>query len=274
MRILLTGGSGIIGSELKKRLRGTTHEIITVGRSQSEHDHALNLCDSESVVSVLSQIGPIDCVVHLAAKAHELNSTSREEIYAQNVSSTRNLMEGLTATSDLSRLRFIFASTVAVFEKGPKTKLSPYAESKLAAEDLLVGAGFGSLRVLRFAPIYSTDILRDISKRVLIPGTAIKLKLLPEPAYCVCDLNTAVESIIEAIERNSESNKIVVSDVDLVPQSALAKLIPGKWVVPFPRILLQLLGRFLAHFPGIPGRIGILVKKVADPDDFRKYVAD
>lgn len=65
MRILITGVSGFIGSELTKVLRQRGHDVITLVRSEPK-DGSERYCKPADLLSDAAGLNGIDAVVHLA----------------------------------------------------------------------------------------------------------------------------------------------------------------------------------------------------------------
>lgn len=139
MAILVTGGSGFIGSN-------------TVSLAISENIEALNL-DIKKDSSIRADISEFnwdafdlsrfDAVIHLAARISVPESFEIPEKYLEvNVEATRRLF---SACVKQGVPRVIFASSAAVYGSSTEEKKivgnefppeSPYAETKLAGEDL------------------------------------------------------------------------------------------------------------------------------------------
>ncbi|MDA7668330.1 NAD(P)-dependent oxidoreductase [bacterium] len=271
MRILLTGGSGLIGKQVRKELISSNYEVISIGRCPEANDHIVDLTDKDAVNAVFSKIRMVDCVVHLAGKAHGLGQTSKQELIEQNYSATKYLINAISARLGREKIHFILASTTAVLEASEKLPLTPYAESKIMAEKLVNSSGFGAVSVLRFAAVFSEEILQDISKRVFIPGTKIKVSLTPSPNYCLCHLKTAVSSILERVKCREKCLTNVICESQLISQSVLLKLIPGWFSIPFPKCLvLTLVSILLASRINVFMAIGNMITKVANPIDYRE----
>lgn len=60
MKILLIGGTGIIGSAIASNLK-EEHEVITVGRSNG--DYQADIMNSQSLEELFKKIGPVDGIV-------------------------------------------------------------------------------------------------------------------------------------------------------------------------------------------------------------------
>ena len=84
MNILITGSSGFVGKALVNKLTINGHKIITSSRYYSEYNS-----NSSSFFKVSekpywqdwsSVLNQVDCVVHLAAKVHEMDKKKLNDI--------------------------------------------------------------------------------------------------------------------------------------------------------------------------------------------------
>lgn len=150
----MTGGAGFIGSHLVDALlargcRVTVLDDLSSGRMENIKVHLGNpdfrfvrgdVCDEGMVRDALSGV---DAVIHEAAVVSVPTSIERPELVQKvNVRGTLNL---LRASAELGVGRFVFASSCAVYgeqeklpikEDAEPRPLSPYAASKLAAEEV------------------------------------------------------------------------------------------------------------------------------------------
>jgi UDP-glucose 4-epimerase len=151
---LVTGGAGFIGSHLVELLMRKGFSVIVLdnlstGRLENIREHLNDpqfrfvrgdILDRQSVEGAM---GGVQAVFHLAAITSVPYSVKHPEITRQvNVEGTRNLLEAcLRGGAE----RFIFVSSCAVYgepeylpvdEGHPTRPVSPYAESKLEAENL------------------------------------------------------------------------------------------------------------------------------------------
>lgn len=136
MRILLTGGTGFLGSYIYKALTNN-HEVITLGRSKKNSIQA-------DFNKELPALPAVDWVIHAASPAHFIPKTAAEKqsFFDVNVIGTERLLNGL---AELPKI-FVYISTVAVYglEEGEMIKESaslnadtPYGRSKVEAENLI-----------------------------------------------------------------------------------------------------------------------------------------
>lgn len=137
--LLLTGASGFLGNNILPILK-RQYDVMTLGHLPVD-DITVNLAKD---VPLLPQ--HFDVVLHAAGKAHVVPRTPEEEklFYDINYDGTKNLCSALEAVGVPKSL--IFISTVAVYgcesgdlisEDHPRNGNSPYAKSKIMAEDFL-----------------------------------------------------------------------------------------------------------------------------------------
>src|ERR1700730_9818484 len=160
MKILVTGGAGIIGSHLVERLLADGHDVAilddfndfydpkvkranisTVSKDIAVHD--VDLRDREKVANVFSK-EKFGAIFHLAARAGVRPSIQQPQLYYDtNVAGTLHLLEGARASGVE---RFVFVSSSSVYGAAKKLPfsedehltqtLSPYAATKIAGEFL------------------------------------------------------------------------------------------------------------------------------------------
>lgn len=150
MRILVSGASGFTGRWMMDFL-SRQQDVVPTGlvRSNPPVDDeisgtswaAANLLERDHLSSILATIRP-DAIIHLAG----LTRGAAEDLYATNVTGTRNLLEaGLTANPDC---RILVVSSSAVYgyagdapipEEAPLKPSSDYGQSKVAQETLALG---------------------------------------------------------------------------------------------------------------------------------------
>lgn len=168
MRILVTGGSGFIGSNLVRHLILQGHDVFNLdaltyaGNSESLKDiescpsyrfARLDIARENDLLGVLESYLP-DCVLHLAAESHVDRSIDGPGQFIQtNVVGTYQLLQASLGyyrrlnESRKERFRFLHISTDEVFgslgaqgyfsETTPYDPRSPYSASKAASDHLV-----------------------------------------------------------------------------------------------------------------------------------------
>jgi nucleoside-diphosphate-sugar epimerase len=276
VRILVTGGSGYLGSATVAALRARGHEVVTIGRHPGTDAAVCDLTDQEAVREAVRRVGDCDVVVHLAARAHDFRGASLDDLLLANTTTTRNLIAALRSEGRTAAVRFVHASSVAVYElldaaRGLTAEQAPYAASKLQAEQLLHAEPFQSLSVLRFAPIYDRPHLQDVAKRVFLPGTRLKVGIYPPPMHSLCALERAVQAIVDAVECSPTAGREIANVTDPLPisQRELASWFPGRSLA-VPAALFQVTAAGVG-LCGMPGRkISRLIRKFASSTAYPK----
>jgi nucleoside-diphosphate-sugar epimerase len=162
MRVLVTGHHGYIGSVLARLVRAAGHEVVGVdtyyyrGCDLGDHDEfepALGL-DLRDIGS--ADLEGFDAVVHLAALSNDpVGDLNAGWTYSINRDGTIALAR---AAKEAGVSRFVFASSCSMYgaaaghaaldESAPLRPFTPYAESKVAAEQ-----GLADLAGDAFAPV-------------------------------------------------------------------------------------------------------------------------
>lgn len=156
MRILITGITGFVGGHLTEALRAEGgHSLIGVARHATWGSglthltgaadlHKVELLDHAALEQVIRVANP-EWVFHLAGYASPRKSVDeREQCWSDNVEGTRALYESIARCG--LRPRILFVSTGLVYGDSGHTQpiteaaalnpATPYAESKIAAEEL------------------------------------------------------------------------------------------------------------------------------------------
>lgn len=152
MKVLVTGGSGYIGSVTTELLCNDGHEVFIFDNLERGHIEAVDpraklvigdLREPNGIHAALRAFRP-DAVVHFAAYALVGESMQDPMLYFRNnVGGGMNLLEAMQLTGVP---RIIFSSTCATYgqpEKMPMTEdmeqrpTNPYGESKLMFEKIL-----------------------------------------------------------------------------------------------------------------------------------------
>lgn len=182
MRILVTGGSGYIGSATVRLLIEAGHTIHIFDNLERGHIESVpkgihltqgDLRDIEAVRRVMRGFKP-EAVIHFAAYALVGESMRHPEMYfGNNVTGGFNLLEAMRE-NDCGRI--VFSSSCATYgepgtelisEETPQKPTNPYGESKLAFEKMLRWYGdiYGlkamALRYFNACGAYSEDVGED-----------------------------------------------------------------------------------------------------------------
>jgi ADP-L-glycero-D-manno-heptose 6-epimerase len=138
MRILVTGGSGFVGSALVRRLTG--HEVIITGRNNEQHTNSP--CISYTFHDLdWKTISPIDIVFHQAAIT-DTTYKPDEDFYFVNVLCAQALFNDALFHGCK---KFVYASSCAVYgasekpfketDATPSTPINAYGSSKILFDE-------------------------------------------------------------------------------------------------------------------------------------------
>jgi nucleoside-diphosphate-sugar epimerase len=152
MKVLVTGGTGFIGSRLARRCKQRGDEVVVLAQvnTQAEKENTDELkAEGISIINggvaekekVVQAVNGCDVVFHLAAAQHEAN-VQDQHFWDVNVEGTRNLLD---ASVDAKINRFVHGSTIGVYgvemqgELSETSSLKPdniYGVTKKAGEEL------------------------------------------------------------------------------------------------------------------------------------------
>lgn len=132
MRVLVTGGTGVIGAGLLPELLGAGHEVVLLTRHAERDAHewpegvAAFGADITAPASITGAAEGCDAVVHVSGIVSESGDQTFERV---NVNGTRHLLEEATRAG---ARRFVYVSSL-----GAERGASGYHASKRAAEALV-----------------------------------------------------------------------------------------------------------------------------------------
>lgn len=201
--LLLTGGTGLVGSRLLPRLLEDGFECRALVRGDADLPPGVtgvrgDLADPDTLGAAVEGV---DVVVHLAAL---FRTQDQDAIWRANLDGTRNLIAAVQEHAPGAR--FVMSSTGNVYdadaarpalesdECSPKTA---YGASKVAAEQLLRDSGL-TWAVLRFPFVYGEGDGHLASMSVLVP----QFGLHPARAYSVAhhrDIAAAVRLALSGV---------------------------------------------------------------------------
>jgi UDP-glucose 4-epimerase len=236
VRVLVTGAGGYVGGVVAARLAADGHEVTALVHT-ARPDQPVAFADLTEVVAAdlrdpaaiaAAGVGRgFDAVCHLAALTRVRDSLADPlHYYGVNLTGTLVLLEALAAGTARTGVapRVVLASTCAVYgettepagEDAPTRPASPYARSKLAAEQVLAdqaaagAVGAVAVRCFNVAGAVGRhgdpDTTRVIPKAVAVAaGLAPELSVLGDGSAVreyvhVADLAGAYSLALEAAE--------------------------------------------------------------------------
>lgn len=212
MRVVITGANGFVGRPLVSGLAAAGYDIVACLRRPDTATFPSGIrvvegCEMEAQTDWGRALAGADAVVHLAALAHEVHSTSGGEAYRRvNVEGTR----GLVAAATRHRIgRFVFVSSAKVMGDGtlgpmrawteddePRPE-DDYGRTKLEAERIVLAAPVGPV-VLRPPVVYGPGLKANLLRllQAVDRGRPLPLRAIRNARSMIY-----VGNLVDAIER-------------------------------------------------------------------------
>ena len=245
--ILITGSSGFIGKNLVYILSRSGYTITSVSRSMSnqEHSFSIDLTSLKETYKFINNINKVDAIIHCAAIAHGQNPPKGFTISKFNSLILNNLISAFKEKQP----HWIFLSSISVYGKTDseipiqltKTPIpsNDYGYGKLNDENTLISK-CTNLDILRLMPVYDKDNLEDIKKRVYIPKTNLRFKLLPSPKYSLCHISQVSGAILNCLKKSDGKKIHHIADEEPTSQNLLANQFSGLCIV-IPQFFFKIL---------------------------------
>jgi dihydroflavonol-4-reductase len=251
MKVLVTGGSGFIGSRLAAALaaRGDSVRVLRRARSQLialeglPVEHCIgDVLDPDSIARAIEGC---DLVFHLAA----ISSYWREpqdKVYRVNVEGTRNVMQ---AALRAGTPRVVHTSSVAAIglpakgapgdEETPFDDFSAawtYGNSKHQAEEAVqqaVAQGLSAV-IVNPAVVIGAGDHNQISGSIVVQMARRNLPAVPPGGVCVADADAVVAGCLTAAERGRPGQRYILGGENLSYRE-MAAVIAGVVGRPAPK---------------------------------------
>lgn len=280
MKIVLTGASGFIGSQLRKRL--PTGCALLLGRDKpedytSEEFYELTIGSDTDYSAILNGV---DVIVHLAARVHVMNDDASEPLEEYREVNTRGTVNFARQAAEANVKRFVFVSSIKV--NGEATTLGKpftsvdvhapedeYGISKAEAETELfeIGKVTGmEVVVIRPTLVYGPGVKANFASLMNLVSNGV-----PLPFGCIRDnrrslvsVTNLVDLIVTCIDHPKAANQVfLVSDDHDVSTSEMvlqmARVLGGaQWQIPVPRWCYQLVGKLLGKQDVVDRLLGSL----------------
>jgi len=162
-KILVTGGSGYIGSVAAYVLVNQGHQVVVFDDLSTGHKDAVDPGASFIEGSLLDQsaleaaLQGCSAVMHFAGKSLVGESTQKPDLYREvNIGGTKNLLAAMKS-SGVERL--VFSSSAATYgqptadlitEDSPTAPTNPYGQTKLEIDQMISAAGLSAISLRYF----------------------------------------------------------------------------------------------------------------------------
>ena len=227
MRILVTGGTGLLGGRLIPQLVGNGHQVFALTRSAPSHTKLRALgalpVDANLESKVLLPLPAVDAVVHAAALFRF--SGPREPFFRTNVDGTARL---LTAAEKAGATTFVHISAAGVIMDEAGTPIrdanesaptfpdhfSAYLASKAQAETIVLAANKPGFRTLALRPPAlwgpGDPFSRELPQAINSGNFAFVDR--GDYAFATCHVDNVVEAVQCALERGEGGRAYFVTD--------------------------------------------------------------
>ncbi|MCL5985806.1 MAG: NAD-dependent epimerase/dehydratase family protein [Actinobacteria bacterium] len=272
MKILVTGSTGYLGSNLTRRLVRDGHEVRTFARKNSPNLKNLDDLDVEMAYgdltdeeSIKNAIKNINVVFHIGAIYRE--AKVKEQYYFDvNAEGTRRMLE---ASLKGGVEHFIHCSTIGVLggpkvlpanEDSPYNPGDPYQRSKVEGEKIALEFHKKNslpVTVIRPGAIYGPGDLRMLKMFRMIANRRF-IMLGSGNAYLH---QVYIDDLVDGFllgwkKKNSIGNVYIIEGPDYVTLNELAAIIAAEFNVPSPKL----------HLPAKPFQIlGTITEKIFIP---------
>ncbi|HIF9221433.1 TPA: UDP-glucose 4-epimerase family protein [Photobacterium damselae] len=266
--ILITGGSGFLGSNLIEKLDDRCLKVLV------RDSRYINSCCEIIEDTISSQVNydgslfdSVECVVHCAARVHVMNDALNNPLDAYREVNTAGTLNLARQAVNSGVKRFIFISSIKV--NGESTSINkpfkfdderlpedPYGQSKSEAE----------VQLLELAKETGLEVV--IIRPTLVYGPGVKANFLalmnlvskgvPLPFGCITDnkrslvsVDNLVDLIITCIDHPKAVNEVFlvsddydVSTSEMVRKMAIA-LDKSQIQIPIPKFCYRLAGKIV-----------------------------
>lgn len=232
--ILVTGGTGLIGSELVRQLLALGKRVRVLSRKTGSESAEWAVGDITRPETVREALRGVEVVFHLAALVDHMAAS--EELEKVNVAGTAIMVR---AAAEAGVSRFVHCSTVSAEAGGGST---PYGISKILAEKALAENGARiSWVVVRPGPVYAAE-RASLNKAVRFAARfRVVGKLVPDAFIHLASRTNVVDGLILAAYKGRRGSAYTLCDREPVRRSLLTEIICRKtraFSVPLPLPLL------------------------------------
>ena len=285
--ILLAGANGNIGSFIFEKLN-KEYAITRLDYTQGilgNNYFSLDLTN-ELEVSTFSKSSPKhNALIFLVGLAHKKGKGQEfDEFRRINKQTLVNLLSALEVQGKLPN-KIIFASTISVYgeklnqniynEDSEKNPFSPYAVTKLEAEEFLLEHYEKQSWILRFSPVYAPNFQLNINRRTKLGGRFYKVGRGTKK-LSLCNLENIGCAIQGIIEDKVPAGIYNISDAKDYTYNDLLNYANGKWTLPIPRFLvkgLYIMGKMMNNIFLKENATKLISDNVFPSDKIRKYIS-
>ena len=229
------------------------YSITAIGYSNASFEEnfpPLDLTQEADVETFAEKSLKFGALIFLVGLAHKKGKGKElDEFRRINKQTLVNLLSKLDEKNKLPE-KIIFASTISVYgekmnqniynEDSKKNPFSPYAVTKLEAEEYLLKNYNTQSWILRFAPVYASNFQLNINRRTKMGGRFYKVGR-GSKKLSLCNLENIGYAVKGIIEDKVPPGVYNISDVKDYTYNDLLNYMNAKWVIPIPRVIVRVL---------------------------------
>ena len=256
-KILITGGSGFIGSIIREKLKNLNFETVSIGRSINENVR-INLNDSK-LKNILNDFQP-EIICHLASGSNITRAEEDKERESKNTVTAMKFLLSSLKEVGLGKTKIIYLSSQAVYgnpdilpvsESCIVSPVTHYGHCKKLVEDLIIESGFDYV-IFRVSSVYGKG--QDYTKSGAIAKFINKMQTYAAPV--VFNSNELFSDFIYVEDVASAVLKAINSDI----KNKIFNLGSGS-----PTKLKKVLDILYTYFPNSP-QPEIKINNLYNPD--------
>tara|TARA_X000000950_G_scaffold289373_1_gene412526 strand:+ start:19282 stop:20169 length:888 start_codon:yes stop_codon:yes gene_type:complete len=286
-KILLYGATGNLGSILLDRLIKQNHFVTSIGRKKIldvKNFIELDFFNKNKLDTFSKNISKHDVLIFLIGLAHFKGR--KRNLKNFRLINRDILVEVLKSLNRYQKVpeKIIFSSTISVYGENLKTTFyseatslkanSPYAITKIEAEDFLQKYYKNKSWVLRFAPVYSPHFQLNIDRRTKVLSTFYKVGKGMNK-LSLCNIENIVYSINAIINDEVPKGIYNISDKIDYKYSDLLNFRKATYFFRVPKIFIKMLyffGKGVNHIFLKENCIKLLSDNIYPSDKIRKFI--
>lgn len=268
-RVMVTGASGFVGKSLCRELVRTGYSVVGIVRHIQHRIPSVEYIEADLAHpdSLAQDFPKVDCIIHLAGRAHVLNDEAENPLEAFREANRDATVRLANRALSAGVKRFVFVSSIGVngnrteqcafTEASPPQPYAPYAISKLEAEIELASqleAKGMELVIVRPPLIYACDAPGNFGRfmRLIAKGFPLPLRHVGNSRSLI-SRNNMVGFLKLCIDHPSAAGELflVADGQDVSTADMVTSLCQGMGkrplLIPFPaallRVALGLLGK-------------------------------
>jgi len=284
-KILIAGADGMIGNYLINYF-DSKHSVISTSfyNPANKYSFSGDLTSLDFANVLAKNCEKSDLLIFLVGLAH--SKGKGKDLYEFENVNFKTLVNLLSTLENYKKLpeKIIFASTISVYgerynqneyiESLEPNPFSPYAVTKLQAEQYLLDNFESKSWILRFAPVYSSNFLLNIKRRTKMGELFYKIgNGAKKLSLCnIENIKAAVEGIIDGKVPAGLYN---ISDLKPYTYNDLLKHQGASGVLRIPVLVIRLLyvlGKMTNNIFLKENSIKLLTDNIYPSDKIRSYV--